>query len=72
MAELTHDELGLVVMAQVMAGCLTAESLLSQNRQTMPTHTTFPPQNLQKTFLHTSIKGKVSFCVVEVTGAAGT
>ena len=71
MAELTHDELGLVVMAQVMAGCLTAESSLSQNRQTMPTHA-LPPQNLQKTFLHTSIKGKVSFCVVDVTGAAGT
>ena len=41
MAELTHDELDLVVMAQVMAGCSTAESSLSQNRERTQTHTTF-------------------------------
>ena len=54
MAELTHNELDLVVMAQVMAGCSTAESSLSQNRQRTQTHTTFHHNGdriCQKTFL---------------------
>ena len=57
MAELTHDELDLVFMAQVMAGCSTADSSLSQSRQRMQTHTTFHHNSdriCQKTvlFLH--------------------
>ena len=53
MAEQTYDELDFVVMAQVMAGCLMAESL-SQNQERMQTHMTFYhncDRISQKTFL---------------------
>ena len=68
MAELTHDELDLVVMAQVMAGCSTADSSLSQNRQRTQTHTTFHHNGdriCQKTFLFLHAMGYWRFKAIK-------
>lgn len=54
MEELTHDELDLVVMAQVMAGCSTGKNLSRGNDDRNHSHTTFHHHGIricQKTFL---------------------
>ena len=54
MADLSHDELDLVMMAQVMAGCKSEESSSRQGKDTTQTHTAFfrnGDRICQKTFL---------------------
>ena len=54
MAELTHDELDLVVMGQVMAGCFCAETSSHRGQERGKSYTMFHHNSMricQKTFL---------------------
>ena len=54
MLELTHDELDLVVMGQVMAGCFSGETSLHRGQERGKTYTMFHHNGMricQKTFL---------------------
>ena len=61
MAELTHDELDLVVMGQVMAGCFSGEMSSHRGQERAKSYTMFHHNGMricQKTFLFLHTMGK--------------
>ena len=68
MLELTHDELDLVVMGQVMAGCFSGETSLHRGQQRGKSYTTFTHQGqriCQKTFLFLHTMGYWRFKAIK-------
>ena len=66
MLELTHDELDLVVMGQVLAGCFSGERSLHRGQQRGKSYTTFSHQGqriCRKTFLFLHTMGYWRFKV---------
>ena len=69
MSELTHDELDLVVMGQVMAGCFSADTFWKQERSL--SFTVFHHSGTricQKTFLFLHAMGYSRFKAIKANG----
>ena len=70
MADLEHNELDLVVMGQVMAGCFSAETFRKQERSTCRSFTVFHHNGTricQKTFLFLHTMGYTRFKAIKAS-----
>ena len=67
MLELTHDELDLVVMGQVMAGCFSRETSAHSGQQRGKSYTTLAQESAKKTFLFLHTMGYWRFKAIKAS-----